>query len=367
MARYYRLTVYISLHFSPQSRGVATDLETVDMIVEHALAADAAGVSAISLTEHHLGGFNTYCDPMLMGAHLAGRLTQAYLALNVVQVPMRHPVQIAEHCNILDLMARGRCVITLAPGSVRAVELDAFGVEKADRYPRLEQGVDVVQRLWDWNDGDDPVEFDLGHVRGRVAGRISPSSYRLPHPLIARATATPQRIVGAARDGVPLMLASADPALIALYRSELAAAGHPPETVAECLSWLGLYDVVSLAPTEQAAREQLEGYLSAGGAGPIVTAAYEGSQEWADTWREREQERLKWSLALTPEALVERILGYRDQQGLEHATVALSYVPGERQLNDEMCRLFIEEVLPHVDVRPLPGPTETIASLGASV
>src|ERR1700722_10947561 len=99
--------MFVSLHMSPQSRSRAEDLERIDELVEQAVMADEAGGAAICLSEDHLGGFNSYWDPFALGIHLAAKLTQAYVALHIVQAPLHHPVRMAEQCNMLDLVTRG--------------------------------------------------------------------------------------------------------------------------------------------------------------------------------------------------------------------------------------------------------------------
>ncbi len=352
--------MYVTVHFSPQSRGPATDLTLTETVVEQALAADAAGIAAVSLTEHHLGGFNTYCDPILLGCYLAGRLTQAYLAVNIVQVPLRHPVQIVEHCNILDLLTRGRCLITLAPGSHRQIELDAFGVPVGERHERLRQGAEAARRAWSWTDDAGTLDVSTDYHAGLLSARVSPSSFRWPHPLIARGTATAEVVAEAARAGMPVQLAVNDASLCTLYRTELAAAGHPDEIVAECLRWLACIELVCLARTEEAAKAQRERYLQGGGAGPIVSAANEGSQAWVQAWTERARDWGRYSVPVTPQQLVDRVLGYGETHGVEHMIVALSLEPDEPEQNREMLDLFLTEVLPQLDPQQLPGPARTV-------
>ena len=353
--------MYVSLHFSPLSRGEATDLETIDVLVEQVLRADAAGVSAICLTEHHLGGFNTYCDPFLLASYLAGKLEQAYLAIHIVQVPLRHPVQMVEHCNILDVLTRGRCMIALAPGSPRQIELDAYGVSLEDRPERTRQKIDAMLRAWGWRDGDAPVDVSTDFDSGVVAGRVSPTSYRKPHPLIGRATMTPATIVDTAKLGLPAILALPDGEQATLYKDALESAGHSEATNADCLSWLGFLEFVCLAETEQAAHDRLGRFLEEGGVGPIVTAANEGDQLWIEEWKMRQSIWAQVGVPVTPELLAERMLGYKDL-GVDHARVALATVPGDHARNMESFELFIEQVLPQLEPEPLPDPTHTVLS-----
>lgn len=356
--------MYVSLHFSPQSRGDAEDAETIDELVEHAVLADRAGAAAVCLTEHHIAGFNTYCDPFLMGAYLAPRLQQAYIAVHVVQVPFHNPVRIAEQANMLDLLTRGRCMIALAPGSNRQIELDVFGVDLDERSAITSERVEALRRIWAWRAGDPPLDVSTAHDDGVLHGRISPTSFRKPHPLVGRATMTDATIVETARLGWPVVLAlrgddEQNRRQAALYRDTLEASGHDEATVRECLSWLSLTSLVSIAPTQAEAERRHAEYLEIGGAGPIVTSADEGSQAWVDEWRTRQLQRAEWAVVGSPQTVAEHLLAYRDV-GVEHARVALVTTPGRPEQNLEALQLFLEETLPLLDPQQLPGPARTV-------
>jgi alkanesulfonate monooxygenase SsuD/methylene tetrahydromethanopterin reductase-like flavin-dependent oxidoreductase (luciferase family) len=358
--------LHVTVHMSPQSRGDAEDLATIEELVEQARAADAAGISAISLTEHHLAGFNTYCDPFLMGSYLAGMLERAHLAIHVVQMSLQHPVRIAEHCNMLDLLMKGRLMVALAPGSVRQIELDAFGVDVDSRAPRTAQRIEAMLRAWGWRDGDDPVDVSTDFDTGTLAGRLMPSSYRKPHPLIGRATGTDATIVETARRGWPVVLGAigdpeSDRRQVDLYSETLEHAGHDAATTRDCLAWLGFLTLICVGESEGAAMRRLDEFIESGGAGPIVTARDAGTRPSAAEWQARQRQRANLALAGTPEVIVEHLLGFRDV-GVEHARVALVEVPGRAEANLEAFQLFLEEVLPHLDPQPLPDPSRTAFS-----
>jgi alkanesulfonate monooxygenase SsuD/methylene tetrahydromethanopterin reductase-like flavin-dependent oxidoreductase (luciferase family) len=354
--------LFVSLHLSPQSRSPADDLERVDEVVEQVLLADRAGIASVSLTEHHLAGFNTYCDPMAFAMYLAGKVEQTYLALHVIQAPLQHPVRLAEQCNMLDLLTRGRCMIALAPGSFRQIELDAFGVSVDARASMTAQGIDSMLRAWSWQEGDGPLDVSNDYYSGVIAGRVSPTSFRRPHPLIGRATATLATVADTGRRGLPVILGTdPDASVIRLYRESIASAGHDPRVVAECDDWLSFVDMVSLAETETKADAILMEFVEGGGSGPIVTDPAEGSAVWAAEWRARQQARKRWSRPVTPAMLVDRLLAFK-QTGVNHARVTLAEVPGQHQRNLDMLHLFLEEVLPQLDPQQLPGPAMTIRS-----
>jgi len=362
--------MYVSFHMSPQSRGPSEDIATIEELVDAVRMADAAGIASVCLTEHHLGGFNTYTDPFVLGAYLAPQIEQTYIAITVVQVPLAHPVRIAEHANMLDLMTRGRVMLALAPGSTRELELDAFGVELAQRSAMTNQRIDAMLRAWAWSDDTSPVDVSTDFDQGRIDARISPSSFRKPHPLIGRATLTEATIADTARRGWPVLLAlrdltdDANERQIAVYKEALFAAEHDEPTVRDCLSWLGFITQISIAETEREANRRKADYIELGGGGPIVTNPREGTPEWVAEWRTRQLHKSNIAFAGTPQMIVEHLGEVYEGLDVEHARVSFLDIPGRAEQNKECYQLFIEEVLPHLNPQRLPDPEATIEHVG---
>ena len=64
--------------------------------------------------------------------------------------------------------------------------------------------MDVAERAW--GAGSDGFDYDGEHFRGSVRGRMIPSPVQRPHPLIAYATATPERLRMVGSKGWALLL-----------------------------------------------------------------------------------------------------------------------------------------------------------------
>jgi alkanesulfonate monooxygenase SsuD/methylene tetrahydromethanopterin reductase-like flavin-dependent oxidoreductase (luciferase family) len=337
--------MHVSLHLSPQSRSPLDDVEILDQLVDQVVAGDQAGVAAFCLTEHHLDGFNTYCDPFLFAAYLAPRVHQAHLAVHAVQMPLYHPVRVAEQCNLLDLLTRGRCMVALAPGG--RASSSTFGIDSHERRDMARQRIEAMLRVWDWSEDGPPVDVSTDWDAGTVDARLSPASYRLPRPLLGRATLNPQTVVELGRRGFVAILGSlaSSAGHADLYREALGSAGHDESTERDCLAWLGYVQNVTLAATEQEAerlRDAAANQVAVGGA-----------------WGERLRDHSEHSPAMTPAMLVERLLGFKGPS-VNHARVALFAVPGSRESTIESFGLFLDEVLPHLDPEPLPEPARTI-------
>jgi alkanesulfonate monooxygenase SsuD/methylene tetrahydromethanopterin reductase-like flavin-dependent oxidoreductase (luciferase family) len=60
-----------SIYLDPQTSGPEKDYDHFKPSVEQALLVTEAGFDGIALTEHHVSGYNTFGDNIMMAAHLA--------------------------------------------------------------------------------------------------------------------------------------------------------------------------------------------------------------------------------------------------------------------------------------------------------
>ena len=251
-----------SLYINPQTRDPDDDLKVIDAVTRQAVAADEAGFSAIYLTEHHFTGYNAFSDPFMFGAYLAPQIQRARLGLSVAVPPFHHPLKFVEQCNLLDNLTRGRAIIGVGAGG-GPLELAGFGLQPEHRRDQTDRVLDIAMQAWAQQPGDPPLDFETPFGRGRMDGRIVPSSYRKPHPLIARACVSDDSVVKSARRGWPVLLGRFGPERIAhqlgIHREALQAAGHAPELVQECLDWSAMLKLVYVAETDEQARLDLAG------------------------------------------------------------------------------------------------------------
>lgn len=73
--------------------------------------------------------------------------------------PMRHPLELAIQWASLDVISGGRTTLVVCSGGAAskgplfATELAATGVKSNERVPRVEEGIELLRKLW----GDEPV------------------------------------------------------------------------------------------------------------------------------------------------------------------------------------------------------------------
>jgi probable F420-dependent oxidoreductase len=86
-------------------------------------------------------------DPYVLLAAIAARTTRVRLAPLITVVPFRHPASLAKLTASLDIVSGGRFVFGAGSGW-SAPELQMFGVDRRRRGAQLEEGIDLIRRLW---------------------------------------------------------------------------------------------------------------------------------------------------------------------------------------------------------------------------
>lgn len=297
-------------------------------------------------TEHHFRG-PWHSAPLVFASYIASQLPPAIrLGFGVLSVPYHHPVRLAEQMNLLDQLTQGRVLFGLGSG-FPGIEHSSAGV--SDEYHSSGQAardnIAALERLWSYQTGDDPYEFDTGVYRGRVVKRIVPEPYGgRRRPTIIRTARTNAAAIDAARRGWPAFLGSFGADLIdqaEAYQSTLLVADHPPEVIDECLrfstvDWSGvvlsedpdeLGELVALAQAERAAlRAKLpEASRQIAAGGPRI-------------------------IAVTPEEMAAK-LEFLNALGIEHLLLRfMGEWHGEtRWIAERSMRLFAEQLLPVFD------------------
>jgi alkanesulfonate monooxygenase SsuD/methylene tetrahydromethanopterin reductase-like flavin-dependent oxidoreductase (luciferase family) len=348
-----RVTLFLN-HRSPNPE---SDLANIETIIEQALEADEAGFSAIFVTEHHFNGINSYTDPMMFGAYLAGRLKQAYLGTAAIQMTNHHPLRVAEYANILDVLTKGRCIIGLGAGGVSAGEYEALGIDMARRREITEQRMAVLHKIFARQAGDPPLDCSTDFDEGVLSGRLVPISYRQPHPLMARATATDETIIELGELGWPVMFGLVpSKRQLDLYEEGLARGGHDDETLSECRRWIAQSRYIWVGETDEEAWAQAgEAVQELAGRSGHLKQRVDGVERpiFADP-----QDFIDRTVIVgSPATVSEKILASREDLGIDHVRTWFKFGDVNLEALQRSFRLFTTEVLPTLAPEQLPGPT----------
>jgi probable F420-dependent oxidoreductase len=130
--------------------------------------------------EHHC-----VLDPLVTLTHAAAVTHRVRLGTNVLVAPWYPPVSLARSLTTIDLLSRGRLTVGLGIGW-STDEYEATGASITARGARLEETLDVLQRVWT----DDIVEYD-GSTARIAACTVEPKPHQRPHPPVLLAAFSP--------------------------------------------------------------------------------------------------------------------------------------------------------------------------------
>jgi len=142
--------------------------------------ADRVGFDCVWLVEHHfLEEYSHSSAPDLFLAAVSQRTQRIRLGHGIVHAlpAINHPARVAERVATLDVLSGGRVEFGTGEGSA-AAELDAFGVDPADKRAMWEEGVRVALRCMT----ETPFTGHAGdHVR-MPPRNVVPKPLQRPHP-----------------------------------------------------------------------------------------------------------------------------------------------------------------------------------------
>jgi alkanesulfonate monooxygenase SsuD/methylene tetrahydromethanopterin reductase-like flavin-dependent oxidoreductase (luciferase family) len=87
-------------------------------------------------------------DPLTALAVAAAVTRTIELGTGIFQVPLRHPVELAQRVLTTHLVSGGRLLFGVGAGST-ASDFAALGLDFPSRFRRLEESLKVMRRLWD--------------------------------------------------------------------------------------------------------------------------------------------------------------------------------------------------------------------------
>jgi len=163
--------------------------------LEQVRLARAVGFSTVWASQHFLSQPFTYFQPLPMLARLAAEAEGMTLGTGIIILPLFQPLDVAEQIATLDVICGGRTILGVGLG-YRDEENAAFGIDPKTRVGRLEEGVEVIERLWN----GEPVTYDGTHFKLRDV-QISMRPLQRPRPPIWLAANMDSGVKRAARLG----------------------------------------------------------------------------------------------------------------------------------------------------------------------
>jgi alkanesulfonate monooxygenase SsuD/methylene tetrahydromethanopterin reductase-like flavin-dependent oxidoreductase (luciferase family) len=263
--------MHFSVFLTSRSRGPEEDRAVMQGMIEHSVDAERKGFDAIFLPDHHFTGYSPPAsDPMMFAAYLAGRLPRMWYGFSVQTVALHHPVRFAERLALIDQLTDGKILVGTGSGTTPE-EMIGFGVTFSDSKRLSVENLEIVERLWAKQPGDEPVIFDNGHYKGAVVSRIVPAPYSTIERKLMPVALRPESTQRAAANALPAFIPAFTPPNIAdgqalahatkhmgVYREALESHGHSAEDIARALEWTThTYQHVHLADSDDQAAEEL--------------------------------------------------------------------------------------------------------------
>src|SRR3984893_12459723 len=169
--------------------------------IEEAVLAEAFGIDSFNIGEHYRPEMMDSAGHVMLAA-IAGRTERIRLGTAVTVLSTQDPVRVYTEIATVDAVSNGRAQLIVGRGSLTD-SFPLFGYDLADYETLFEEKLDLLPRLL----RDQPVTWS-GTSRSPLTDQyVSPPLPAGHLPTWVGVGGSPQSVIGAARYGLPLMLA----------------------------------------------------------------------------------------------------------------------------------------------------------------
>ncbi len=323
---------HLTPFWSPTDRHPTT---IIDEAIEVVRAASTMGFAWVSIGHHWVSHPTVWPQPMPILARLAPETGDLRLKTSMLLLPLLNPVDVAESAATLDHISHGRLDLGVAIG-YREKELEAAGLTRKDRVPKLEESLDLMKRLW----RGEEVTFEGAYTKvNRVRMGFKP--YQDPHPPLEMgaqsigATRRAARLVDTVFFGPQVGWADVSK-LVGVYRDARATEG--PGTPGRAIASRSMI----VGASKEAARDAAKAYLER------TFAMYRG-------WEMQEPTMVPlqlgfdidlddWTINGTPTQCVETIERARER-GLDGIGLTIYSLPRGAQARIDYLAMIAEQIV----------------------
>lgn len=229
--------------------------------LEQALRAEVLGFESVWPVEHHFQAeISIMPCPNLFLAAVAARTERLRLGTAIAQLPLTHPLRVAEEFACLDVLSGGRAELGVGPGG-HAAHYAGFGVPRAERRARFGEGVALLQRA---------LSGERFSFQGRFyqvdGAALAPAPLQRPTPSLRVAVTSEETAAFAGTEGLPIMIAThVNPLprlrmLLASYAAARHDAGHGPYAPDDLTLLMPLFVSESAAAAREDVAPNIEHY-----------------------------------------------------------------------------------------------------------
>src|SRR5881227_978328 len=122
------------------------DGRTLDYLADLAGQVEARGFAGLWLTDSFGRGRPTL-DPIVLMSVIAAVTQRIEIGTCVLQVPVRHPVELAHRIQSLHALTGDRLMLGLGSGSTKA-DFELVGEDYTQRFKALMPALDTMKRAW---------------------------------------------------------------------------------------------------------------------------------------------------------------------------------------------------------------------------
>ena len=327
-----RIGFHLTPFWSPTDRAPTA---IIDEAIEVVRAAAGMGFAWVSIGHHWLSHPTVWPHPIAMLGRLAPEAGEMRLKTSMLLLPLLNPVDVAESVVTLDHITHGRLDVGVAIG-YRELELEAAGLRRRDRVPKLEESLGVMKRLW----RGEEVTLEGAYMKLTKA-RLGLPPHQRPHPPLEMgaqsvgATRRAARLVDAVFFGPQVAWADVG-RLVGVYREARAAEGAGTAGTAFASRSL------IVGASKEAARAAARGYLER-------TFAMYRSWEMQEPGMVQLQLGFDsslddWTINGTPAQCLETIARAR-ALGLDGIGLTIYSLPREVKARIEYLRMISEEIV----------------------
>jgi alkanesulfonate monooxygenase SsuD/methylene tetrahydromethanopterin reductase-like flavin-dependent oxidoreductase (luciferase family) len=139
----YLVKVSTMIRLSP---GAEPHTRLMSRMADYARRIEAAGFPGIWVGDS-MGRGRPTLDPLTVLAALAAVTDRVELGIGVLQVSLRHPVELAHRVQSVQALAGGRLVLGVGSGSTRA-DFELLGLDYDHRFRTLRNSLETMRRVW---------------------------------------------------------------------------------------------------------------------------------------------------------------------------------------------------------------------------
>jgi len=118
----------------------------LDRVADYARRIEASGFPGIWVGDS-LGRGRPTLDPLVELAVLAAVTRRVELGIGVLQLPLRHPIELAHRVQSVQALSGNRLVLGVGSGSTKA-DFDLLGYDYDKRFGTMRSSLDIMRRAW---------------------------------------------------------------------------------------------------------------------------------------------------------------------------------------------------------------------------